>query len=75
MINMVNVTKYTAKSVTKGRFIINLLLILRLVNVINIKISIWITKNVTRYHVICNRGSSQLKWKTHFTVSLPSWIR
>ncbi len=58
MINMVNVTKYTAISVTKGRFIINLLLNLRLVNVINIKILIWITKSVTRYHVMCNRGSS-----------------
>ena len=58
MINMVNVTKYTAKSVTKGRFIINLLLNLRLVNVINIKILFWITKSVTRYHVMCNRGSS-----------------
>ena len=40
MINMVNVTKYTAKSVTKGHFIVKLLLKLRLVNVINIKILI-----------------------------------
>jgi len=40
MINVVNVTKYIAKSVTNGRFIVKLVLNLRLVNVINIEIKI-----------------------------------
>ncbi len=49
---MVNVTKYTAISVTKGRFIVILVLFLRLVNVINIKILIWITKKCNK--IPCN---------------------
>ena len=64
MINMANVTKYIARNVTKGRFIVIFVLFLRLVNVINIKILINITKSVTRCHVMCNRGSSQLNWKS-----------
>jgi len=38
MDDMANVTKYVTKSVTKGRFIVYFNLILRLINVINIKI-------------------------------------
>ena len=59
MDDMVNVTKYVTKSVTKGRFIVYFNLILRLINVINIKILNYGAKNVTDYHVMCNRGSSR----------------